>query len=88
MQPLAKLNQLSIHPETTPTSTVAMFLMLRLCNYNKQYILKIEYSPYFIAKELQLFWKIDSESNLFFIFNCYEVKFRCLFHFTPTYAKV
>ena len=57
---------------TIPSSTVAMLLVLHLCIYNKQYILKIDYLPYSIAKKLRLFQKIGSECNVFFILNCHK----------------
>ena len=80
-QSFVKLYQL-LHPRTIPTSTVAMLLVLKLYIYNNHCILTIDYIPYYIAKELRLFQKIDSERNLIFIFNCYQVEFRQLFHFT------
>ena len=79
----------AVHPETIPTSTVAMSLVLHLCIYNKQYILKLDYLSYSIAKKLRLFQKIDSERNLFFIFNCYKVEFRQFYaDWTPNFYKI
>ena len=40
---------LAVHPKTIPTPTVAMLLMLLLCPYNKQYILKIDYLPHSVV---------------------------------------
>ena len=72
-QSFVKLYQL-LHPRTIPTSTVAMLLVLKLYIYNNHCILTIDYIPYYIAKELRLFQKIDSERNLVYIFNCYQMQ--------------
>ena len=72
-QSFVKLYQL-LHPRTIPTSTIAMLLVLQLYIYNNHCILTIDYIPYYIAKELRLFQKIDSERNLVYIFNCYQMQ--------------
>ena len=47
----------AVHPETIPTSTVAMLLVLCLYIYNKRYILKTDYLPIQLLKNYGCFRK-------------------------------